>query len=35
MKNSILGLILAIASFIITLWYAFYVEGEQAAMVIS
>ena len=31
MKNSILGLILAIASFIITLWYAFYVEGAAGS----
>ena len=28
MKSNILGLILAIASFILTLWYAFIVEGE-------
>ena len=27
MKSNILGLILAIASFILTLWYAFMVEG--------
>ena len=27
MKSNILGLILAIASFILTLWYAFIVEG--------
>ena len=31
MKDSILGLILAIASFIITLWYAFYVEGAAGS----
>ena len=27
MKSNILGLILAVASFILTLWYAFIVEG--------
>ena len=31
MKDSILGLILAIASFILTLWYAFMVEGAAGS----
>jgi len=31
MKDSILGLILAIASFIITLWYAIMVEGAAGS----
>ena len=31
MRDSILGLILAIASFVITLWYAFYVEGAAGS----
>ena len=31
MKDSILGLILAIASFILTLWYAFTVEGAAGS----